>query len=316
MSPLHKVDVDLPLVYDLIHLRIWAKFAARVNASIALYRQSMLEGLIDEKHQINVISDVRSRDTIRDLRMALIATTADDREIRKNLVQEIVKVQIEFSERSQKAKSIKNQIKKIRIQSELQSASAVAYSPDISHQEYERLSKKRSLTESERNQIDKYILQKRYGVEVTPQLKLRDDRKYYSQLLLHYYLTDESEYFRLRDFQEWNQQLYRGDGKVFLPDIKIYTLKVEALLALGIPQFLEPDREFRETDIDLILLRKTTLRCSKQIKRATGVTIPMDTESERLTSIKILSQFLRLLGLKLKRFKLTDDANLNLDIVY
>jgi len=316
MSPLHKVDVDLPLVYDLIHLRIWAKFAARVNASIALYRQSMLEGLIDEKHQINVISDVRSRDTIRDLRMALIATTAADREIRKNLVQEIVKVQIEFSERSQKAKSIKNQIKKIRIQSELQSASAVAYSPDISHQEYERLSKKRSLTESERNQIDKYILQKRYGVEVTPQLKLRDDRKYYSQLLLHYYLTDESEYFRLRDFQEWNQQLYRGDGKVFLPDIKIYTLKVEALLALGIPQFLEPDREFRETDIDLILLRKTTLRCSKQIKRATGVTIPMDTESDRLTSIKILSQFLRLLGLKLKRFKLTDDANLNLDIVY
>ncbi|MCL1468920.1 plasmid replication protein, CyRepA1 family [Argonema galeatum] len=316
MSPLHKVDVDLPLVYDLIHLRIWAKFAARVNASIVLYRQSMLEGLIDEKHQINVISDVLSRDTIRDLRMALIATTAADREIRKNLVQEIVKAQREFSERSQKAKLIKNQIKKIRIQSELQSASAVAYSPDISHKEYDRLSKKRSLTESERNQIDKYILQKRYGVEVTPQLKLRDDRKYYSQLLLHYYLTDESEYFRLRDFQEWNQQLYRGDGKVFLPDIKIYTLKVEALLALGIPQFLEPDREFRETDIDLIRLRETTVRCSKQIKRSTGVTIPMDTESDRLTSIKILSQFLRLLGLKLKRFKLTGDANLNPHILY
>ncbi|MCL1470796.1 plasmid replication protein, CyRepA1 family [Argonema antarcticum] len=316
MSPLHKVDVDLPLVYDLIHLRIWAKFAARVNASIVLYRQSMLEGLMDEKHQVNVISDVLPRDTIRDMRMTLIGTTAADREIRNNLVQQIVKVQKEFSERSQKAKSIKNQIKKIRIQSELQSASAVAYSPDISPKEYERLSGKRSLTESDRNQIDKYILQKRYGVEVTPQLKLRDNRKYYSQLLLHYYLTDESEYFRLRDFQEWNQQLYRGDGKVFLPDIKLYTLKVEALLELEIPHFIELDREFRETDIDLIRLRETTLRCSKQIKRSTGLTIPIETERARLTSIKILSQFLSLLGLKLKRFKLTDNPNSNSDIVY
>lgn len=315
MSPLHKVDVDLPLVYDLIHLRIWAKFAARVNASIALYRQSMLEGLMSERHQVNAIGDVPT-DMLRELRMALIATTASDYEIRKNLVQKIVKVQREFSERSQKAKLIKNTIKNIRIQSELQSALAVAHSPDISHKEYEQLSGKRSLTDDERNKIDKYILQQRYGVEVTPQLKLRDDKGYYSQILLHYYLTHENEYFRLRDFQEWNQQLYRGEGKVFLPDIKIYTLKVEALLVLGLADFIVPNKEFRDNDTDLLQLRDTALRCSNQIKMSVGISIPMETEKSRLSSVKILSIFLSLLGLKLKHFKPTGEVKLNQNKVY
>ncbi len=60
MSTSHKIDVDLPLVVDLIHLRNWAKFAARVNASITLYRQSMLEGLIAEGHQVNVMKQIQN----------------------------------------------------------------------------------------------------------------------------------------------------------------------------------------------------------------------------------------------------------------
>jgi hypothetical protein len=56
LSPLYKIDVDLPLVYDPIHLRTWAKLSARVNASITLYRQSMRDGLIADGHQIHVRS--------------------------------------------------------------------------------------------------------------------------------------------------------------------------------------------------------------------------------------------------------------------
>jgi hypothetical protein len=58
--------------------------------------------------------------------------------------------------------------------------------------------------------------------------------RYYWQLLTHYYLTHESEYFHVRDQQEWHQQLSWGEGKVFLPDLETYTLKVEAMRALGI----------------------------------------------------------------------------------
>ncbi|MFB2971388.1 plasmid replication protein, CyRepA1 family [Aerosakkonema sp. BLCC-F183] len=306
MSPLYKVDVDLPFICDPIHLRIWAKLAARVNGSIALYRQSMLEGLMGEKHRVNVISDASPTDIVRDLRMALLATNSADIEIRKNLVLQIVKVQKEFSERSQKSKSVKKQIKRIRTQAEFQSACAVACALDIGHKEYDRLLGKRSLTDEEQHQIDKYILRQRYGVEVTPQLKLRDDKGYYSQLLLHYYLTHESEYFRIRDFQEWHLQLYRGEGKVFLPDINVYTLKVEALLALGVQQFLEPEREFRQTDADLIRLKETAFRYSKQIKKTIGITMPMETEISPVSSIKIANKLLSLLGLKLEYFKVDE----------
>ena len=198
----------------------------------------------------------------------------------------------------------------------MQAASAVANSPDIERREYERLLTKRSLTDEERNQVQKYILKQRYGVEVTPQLKLRDERGYYSQLLVHYYLTHESEYFQLQDQQEWHQQLERGEGKVFLPDLNTYTLKIEALRALGVLQFIHPEREFQETDLDLIELKATALRCSKHIKRAIGISIPMETEKERLSCIKVLSKVLNLLGLKLRSFKRKEDGYKNQIKVY
>ena len=104
MSPLHKVDVDLPLVYDLIHLRSWAKLGARVNASVTLYRQSMKDGLIAEGHQINVISDAPPKERLREQRLAFLAVAPEQRETRIKLVREIVQLQKQFEEQNQKAK--------------------------------------------------------------------------------------------------------------------------------------------------------------------------------------------------------------------
>lgn len=309
MSPIHKVDVDLPLVYDPIHLRSWAKMAARVNASMTLYRQSMLEGLIAEGHQVNIISDVHPSDRLRELRQALLAAVPNNWETCKHLMREIVQLQTEFADRSQKAKSIKSQIRSIRYQMELQAAEAVAKATDIDQAEYEHLLAKRFLTDEERNKQDKYILKQRYGVEITAQIKLRDDRGYYAQLLSHYYLTHESQYFRLRDKQEWSQQLQRGEGKVFLPDLKTYTLKVEALRALGAIHFLEPNREFQTTDSDLIELEKKAILCRNHIQRAIGISIPQETDKKQANSIKILSKILNVLGLKLKRVKIINSVS-------
>ncbi|MBW4605932.1 MAG: DUF3854 domain-containing protein [Hassallia sp. WJT32-NPBG1] len=299
LSPLHKIDVDLPSVYDPIHLRTWAKMSARVNASITFYRKSMKENLIADGHQIWVRSNAVNNNIIRDLRLAFLATDADDSVNRQRLILEIVKVQKDWSQSRQKAKEIKHKIQEIKRQNQLSAAIAVTNARDIDYGEHQQLLVKHSLTDRERNQIDKYILKKRYGVEVTPVLKLRDDKGYYYQLLTHYYLTHESEYFRVRDKQEWYQQLSWGEGKVFLPDLKTYTLKVEALRALGMQQFLEAGRTFRENDADLILLKNTALQCSKHIKRTLGINLVQD--KERVFGIKILSRLLNLLGLKLKR---------------
>lgn len=303
MSPLHIVDVDLPLVYDPIHLRSWAKMAARVNASLTLYRQSMLEGLMAEGHQVNIVSDTNAKARLKELRQGLLAVAPNHWETCKKLIQEIIQLQKESVERSEKAKYIKNQIRRIRDQLDSRSTEAVINATDISFEEYEYLLTKRFLSDEERNKEHRYILKQRYGVEVTPQLKQRDDKGYYAQLLTHYYLTHESEYFRVRDKQEWSQQLKKGEGKVFLPDLKTYTLKVEALRALGVIHFLEPNREFQESDADLIELRTNALLCSKHIKRAIGISIPQETEKEHITSVKILSRVLSLLGLKLKQVK-------------
>jgi Domain of unknown function (DUF3854) len=299
LSPLHKIDVDLPLVHDPIHLRTWAKLSARVNASIRLYRQSMQDGLIADGHQIQMRSNAVHNNIIRDLRLAFLATDANDLVTRRRLILEIVKVQKDWVQSRQKAKEIKRKIKEIKQQNQLAAATAVAKARDIDYVEYEQLLVKHSLTDVERNQINKYLLGQRYGIEVTPILKLQDEQGYYSQLLIHYYLTHESEYFHIKDQQEWHQQLLWGEGKVFLPDLKTYTLKVEAMRALGMLQFLEVKREFTENDVDLILLKNVAFQHSKHIKRA--LNINLEREKEHISAIKILSQLLNLLGLKLRR---------------
>lgn len=299
LSHLHKIDVDLPLVYDPIHLRTWAKLSARVNASIRLYRQSMQDGLITDGHHIQMRSNAVQNNILRDLRLAFFATDSSDIETRKRLILEIVKVQKDWSQSRQKAKDIKRKIQDIKIHNQLFAATAVANAKDIDYVEYEQLLSKHSLSEIERQEINKYILRQRYGVAVTPLLKLQDDKGYYGQLLIHYYLTHESEYFHVRDEQEWYQQLSWGEGKVFLPDLRTYTLKVEAMIALGMLQFLEPERVFSESDADLIWLKNVAVQNSKHIKRALGIDLVRG--NEVVSGIKIISRILNLLGLRLKQ---------------
>ncbi|MDF5706912.1 MAG: DUF3854 domain-containing protein [Nostoc sp. S4] len=312
LSPLHKIDVDLPLVHDPIHLRTWAKLSARVNASIRLYRQSMQDGLIADGHLIQMRSNAVHNNIIRDLRLAFLASDPNDFATRKRLILEIVKVQKDWVQSRQKAKEIKYKIKEIKQQNQLTVAKSVANAKDIDYVEYEQLLVKNSLTDEERNQINKYVLRQKYGIEITHKLKLQDDQGYYTQLLIHYYLTHESEYFHIRDRQEWHQQLSCGQGKVFLPDLKTYTLKVEAMRALGILQFLEIGREFTENNTELILLKNIVFQYSKHIKRVLGISLFGD--KEQLWGIKILTRLLNLLGLKLKRVNEVyqiDSATLN-----
>jgi len=298
LSPLHKIDVDLPLVYDPIHLRTWAKLSARVNASIRFYRQSMQDGLMADGHQIKLRSNEVQNNIIRDLRLAFMATDPSDLDTRKKLVLEIVKVQKDWEKSRQKSQEIKRKIQDIKQQNQVNVAMSISAARDIDSVEYEQLLSKHSLAPAERYQVNKYLLKQRYGIEVTAELKLKDDKGYYIQLLNHYYLMHESEYLYVRDRQEWQQQLSLGDGKVFLPDLKTYTLKIEVMRALGMVNFLDSERFLSETDSDLTRLKDVCVQNSKHVTRALGISLIK--HQEIVSGIKILNRLLSLLGLKLK----------------
>ncbi|MFB2645185.1 plasmid replication protein, CyRepA1 family [Raphidiopsis sp. BLCC-F218] len=307
LSPLHKIDVDLPAVYDPIHLRTWAKLSARVNSSITFYRQSLQEGLIAEGHKVTIGNNTDYNSIIRGLRSAFLKTPVNDLATRTRLILEIVQVQKDWEQTRQQSQHIKRNIKEIKEHNQLMIAQAVVGAKNIDYVEYQQLLTKHSLTDEQRYAIHKYILYTRYGVPVTTWLKMRDDQGYYSQLLTHYYLTHESHYFHIKDQQEWKQQLFWGEGKVFLPDLKTYTLKVEALRALGMCQFLAQDRVFQENDNDIIWLKNVAIQSSQHINRALGVDISKKPQS--ISGIKILNLLMGLLGLKLRQINQVYQVN-------
>jgi hypothetical protein len=284
LNPLHPLDVDLPYVSNFLHLRTWAKFGARINAAMTFYRQSIIEGLIAEGHALNYQKESSANDHLKALRKAFLATESQCLATRRKLVREIVKTQRELDNYTEQMKGLKIRMKTMRIHLNSQEAKAVATSKAISHKTYEYLLKKSSLTEEESHQVAHYELKQRYGVNVTPQLKLLDDQGYYSQLLLHYALT--------ADFKSLPLPL-------LFPLMQTVTL----FKSLRIQEYLNPNQEFSETDEALHQLTNLTHQYSQKIQQMTGLRLDDKRMNQSLSGIKALSKLLRLLGLKLKRVR-------------
>ncbi|WP_310424556.1 plasmid replication protein, CyRepA1 family [Chamaesiphon sp. VAR_48_metabat_135_sub] len=299
MCPLTRIDVDEQFIFDPIHLRTWARFAARINASITLYREAVKSGLLGEGHQIHIISEDRDKESLQALRTALIHATKTDPKKSLEIMRQIADIHKEKSQRDREYNLIGTQTKKIQQQVKSQAAQAIATAPDLGHRDYQYLTNKRFLTDLERAQIEKYNLQQRYGVTVTPELKLKDDKGYYGQLLTHFYLLNHQQYLPQSIYLVWDRDLAATPEQVFLPDANHHILKIQGLLALGIINFLDIDRQLKITDPDLISLKRISYLCSKHIKRAIGIDLPNYNNGE-VSSIAILNRFLQLLGLKMQ----------------
>ncbi len=306
MRPLKRIDVDLPCVYDPIHLRTWARFAARINGSITLYRDTVKAGLLGEGHQIYLISDERDRQSLQYLRTALMHAAKVDPQKSIEIMREIAAVHQHRATRDRQYNSIEIQTKKIQQQVKIQAARAISAASDISHREYQFLSNKRFMSDLERAQVDKYHLQQRYGVDVTPELKLKDEKGYYGQLLTHFYLLNHQQCLPQSMYLVWDRDAETRSDRVFLPDANHHLLKIQALLALGIINFLDPAREWQISDPDLGSLKRLSYQCSQHIKRAIGIDVPYNTSGEA-SSIVILNRFLQLLGLKMQPIRSTLD---------
>lgn len=256
---LKEVDFDLDTQTDPVTLRTWAKMAARVNMSLWSYRSELRNGLIMEGHQVvNLTND---------------QLNLEEKTIREQFICDI---------------------KSVQEKSRLSEAKAIATAPDITTDEYNRLKDQRAKTVEERYVQSKHELQRRYPINITPELKMRDDEGWYLQLRLHYYLTHDPAFVRLRDLKEWQGLLDRGDGKVALQDVKLLTAQVETFKVLGILPLLNPDRMVRATDADVERICHYANQYRHDIKAVLNLTI-----SEKMTPIEVIQALLSKLGLKL-----------------
>jgi len=255
---LREVDFDLDAAYDPISLRTWAKMAARVNASLWTFREELQRGLAGEGHRVAVVG----------------------------------------SEDAVSIAPIKAEIDQIRQAHQEAEAQQVAAAPAITEIEYQRLKDKRSKSPEERCTERKHALWLRYGMEVTPELKLKDDEGWYPQLRLHYYLLHDIELVNARDRQELAGHLQRGNQKLALQDVKFLGAQVQALRSLGIPELLHPHQELRGTDPFIEHLAGLAVQYAADLKTVLNLTF-----TKEMTPIQIVQALLQKLGLKLKCIK-------------
>ncbi|MBD1842629.1 DUF3854 domain-containing protein [Cyanobacteria bacterium FACHB-63] len=256
---LKELDFDLDAQTDPITLRSWAKMAARVNLSLWSYRVELHHGLLLEGHQVALVTQDRLQPSDETL-----------------------------------AEQITQDIKAIQESSHLCEAQAIVGAPDLMPSEYDRLKDQRAKTTDERHAQHKYELQRRYLIPITSALKIKDDEGWYAQLRLHYYLTHDPAFVRLRDLKEWQGHLDRGGGKMALQDLQLLTAQVEIFKVLGILTLLDPNRQIRAIDADVEQLRHYTVQYCHDIKAVLNLTI-----SEKMTPIEVVQALLSKLGLKL-----------------
>jgi hypothetical protein len=232
---LNEVDFDIDRAYDPVTFRTWAKFAARVNASLSQFRQTLLAGLTFEGHQISLVQP--------------------------------------DSEQADIVAQINQQQTEIRNQNRLAEAIAIAQAESISDALYQQLCTKRNKTRQEIYQTEKYSLEQRYGIPATPDLHLRDRNGWYRKIRLHYYLIHDAAVVHQHDRQHWRSHLQRGDGSFCPQDIHTYSEQVAALKLLDVLQFLDSDREFRGTDLAVQQCADLALQWRRELKTLFHISI-------------------------------------------
>lgn len=243
------------------HLRTWAKYAAKVNQGYNKYASQILDKLAVEGYEI-------------------VFVTGDDDD-RYSVPTEMVESATEAIETAKATNYTREREGKMN-----------ASNP--SDMEFAALKKKAAKTKGERNQESKGTLVRRYLTEdITDDLIIKDDKGWYPQLQLHYYLTIGNQHLSYRDNAKLD--LLAPDGQEpFKPDSNRLCLsaKVKALQALQIEEFFGVDRVF--TDDSLKAWHERLLSCRLQVKEILGISI-----SPTSHPVRAAQQILRKLGVRL-----------------
>ncbi|MEY3334018.1 MAG: hypothetical protein RLZZ176_2321, partial [Cyanobacteriota bacterium] len=170
---------------------------------------------------------------------------------------------------------------------------------DLDDQRYEKLSNQKTKTKTDRQRQRKYSIKKRYQIDVTPDLILKDDDGYYPQLRLHYFLTLGFDNVSEKD--QAPAKKMRENQSVFLPDFNKSqrSATVNLLRSLNILQILELD-EFTQTHPLLVDMADKVKNHIWDLGMFLGK-LP----------IQILRKILKLLGLKLDKAGREGSGNRN-----
>ncbi|WP_158260630.1 plasmid replication protein, CyRepA1 family [Pleurocapsa sp. CCALA 161] len=191
---------------------------------------------------------------------------------------------------------IETAIKTTRDEQYQQHCEAVSLVTNPTDAEYQKLLDKRNKTEAELLTERHGRLARRYGIEVSPPLVKKDDRGWYLELMLHYYLSVGKQFLAERDLRRAKAQLESGKGAIFQPSFNDsqLTAKVRILEILGIEKLFDPEAKFCASSELLVQMAELAKRNAWEIKTVLGVTI-----SQKDTPIAIAQKLLRLLGLKM-----------------
>jgi hypothetical protein len=216
-------------------LQTWSKRACVINAQMRCYRESVLQGLVEDGYRIIDAEDVAEEES-----------------------QQVFE--------SVKAASEELYVGECR---------AIADSETISDVEFKKLQDKKAKTKTERHQERKALLSERYGVDVTPGLVEKDDDGWYPQLRLHYFLTVGREQLVHRDAKRAKSQIEAGENAVWKPDFNRGQLLPVVLLleSLNVGYFLTPGVMFRGSDVELQQLKALAVKHRHIIKNYLGVSI-------------------------------------------
>ena len=216
-------------------LQTWGKRACVINAQMRCYRESVLQGLVEDGYTIIDVEDI-----------------------------ELLESERVFE--SVKAASMELHVSECR---------AVETASDISEVELEKLKDKRAKTTTERQQERKAVLKELYGIDVTASLVWKDSDGWYPQLRLHYFLTLGREHLAQRDVTTAKAQIELGENAVWKPDFNRGQLLPVVLLLenLNISYFLTPGVMFRGSDPQLQQFKALAVEHRYIIRNYLGVSI-------------------------------------------
>jgi hypothetical protein len=249
---------ELEVNFSTESLNTWAKRACVVNAGKNNYRAEIESKLIASGYEmINPVTEVTDDPPVQEL--------------------------------------VNEGLKQARIENYRQYCQAVKEAKTPTNSELENLKTKRAKTATERLQERKGILSLRYGVEVTSELVEKDDKGWYPQLQLHYYLTVGKVYLAERERHSLSGISQQG-MKAFKPDINKRQLSgaIETLEFIDIKQFLDPDKEFTANSLSNWF--EMVIRFRHEIKAILGVSI----NPEKDSAVAVAQRILKKLGLKLE----------------
>ncbi len=269
---------DIEMGFQAESMLCWAQMAVRHNASMQKYRESVLAALRVEGHQVMAVSSIEDglRSVVTDLSLA-----KSDRE----------EAQVETN-------SLSSAIASVRDQNYQAEREAIANAEDLNDSQYQTLQKRLVKTLSQRRSIRKHELKLRYGLPVTAQLVAKDDKGWYSKLLLHYFLTLGREHLAQRDAAMARRLIELGGGCIFLPDFNRSQLgaAVGTMELLGVPVLLQSrGRELKGTDEDLRAIAKLALSNRASIKTTLGIGL-----AQNSTPITIIRRLLDKIGYGLR----------------